>query len=105
MDALDLATAIASLHSDAEVDLVVTVGANPAYVVRCANGSTSLVEAPDPERTVTLTVTESGAEAVRAGTANAQSLLHSGELRIGGRIDVLQAQAGSLTGLRRDDAS
>ena len=101
----DLTDAIAALRGDAEIDLIVTIGSEAPYVVRITDGGAAIIAAADPERTVTLTVTDSGAAAVRAGSANAQQLLHTGELRIGGRIDVLQAQAAALAALQRDDAS
>lgn len=86
--------------SDADPDLDVVLiidGAHQAFAVRGA--TVSPTTDPDPQRCVTLTLSSADVERVRAGTINAQQLLHAGALRIGGRLDVLQAAAGALSAL------
>ena len=97
-----LATALAGLVTTAEIDIEVPVGDDPPYVVRCEEGRVSRVAHAEPGRRVILRLTAEGAARVAAGTANAQQLLAEGALKIGGRIDVLQEQAGALAEMRRD---
>ncbi|MFZ4516699.1 MAG: SCP2 sterol-binding domain-containing protein [Acidimicrobiia bacterium] len=83
-----------ALHLDVVLNLDGVV-----HVLGLRDGQIQSIATPDPERTVTLTLTAADAERVRAGTINAQQLLQEGALRVGGRIDVLQAAAGALSAL------
>jgi len=94
-----LAETLAPLLVEADLDLVIVVGDEPELTIRFADGRAALVTGSDPDRTVRLHVTAEGAAAVMDGTANAQRLLASGDLRVGGRIDVLQANAAALAAL------
>lgn len=101
---LSLAETLAGLRTDAVIDLVVHIGDAEPYVVRCADGRVTQVFEADPERMVSFALSPEAAGRVRAGTTNAQQLLVTGELKIGGRIDVLQAAASDLGALGESPA-
>lgn len=82
----------------ADLDLVLIIdGSHQTFAVR--NGQVAPIANPDPQRCVTLTLSAADVERVRAGEINAQQLLHAGALRVGGRLDALQAAAGALSAL------
>lgn len=94
-----LARQLTGVTTDADLDIAVVVDDEEPLTVRLDASGAALVEVGDPERMVTLHVTRQGAERVLAGEANAQMLLESGDLKVGGRIDVLQANASALGAL------
>jgi hypothetical protein len=89
-----------SLITEAELEIEVRVAGEPSYVVEFAHGAASIGPGHDPESRVILSLSAPGADRVRSGKANAQQLLAAGDLRIGGRIDVLQAEASALSATR-----
>ena len=90
---------LAAIATTAEIDIEVRVGDDESYVIRFDGSRAARADEADATRRVVFSLSRSGAQRIAAGTANAQQLLADGELRIGGRIDVLQAQAAALAAL------
>lgn len=70
-----------------------------AYHVVLDDGPTRVSRGRADDPTVTFTQTYDTARAVASGATSAQAAFMAGELRLGGRVDLLLAHHGALTGI------